>query len=74
MAKYKTFYGHYDDYKNYDSAINDFLINLENNGDTLISMNTITYGTSNGYMNRFRTEIIYQENPSRTVLTEKSNA
>ena len=73
MAKCKTFYS--DDnrtnYEMHDLEIKSFLEELETNGHTFININTISFGRNNGYVDRFRTEITYMENPTRTVIVEK---
>jgi hypothetical protein len=72
MAKYKTFYANESEGKLLDEAVSEFLEKLEEEGHTLIRVNTITYGESQGYMDCFRTEIVYRENHTREVITEKT--
>lgn len=77
MAKYKTFYSCISDSEDFnrnahDKKVNDFLEDLENECHTLIKVNTISYGTSRSYRDCIRTEIIYRENYTRKVITEKT--
>ena len=71
MAKIKTFYGKEDYCIKFDLEVSQFLDELETNGHTLISLNTIAFSKYSGYMDSFRTEIVYKENQTRTVLSEK---
>lgn len=71
MAKIKTFYGNEDYSMKFDLEVSNFLDELEKNGHTFISLNTIAFGKYSGYVNSFRTEILYQENQTRTVISGK---
>lgn len=71
MAKIKTFYENESSRFKLDLQVSDFLDELEKNGHTFISLNTIAFSKHSGYIDTFRTEIIYQENQTRTVISEK---
>lgn len=74
MIKYKTFYSQMDveDRISHDSSIRKFLEELCNAGHSFMSIKTDIYGLTQNLSNRMRTEIVYQENPKREVITEKT--
>lgn len=74
MAKCKIFYACESRRSQLDEDVRKFLNELEENGHTFLSMNTISYGERTGYVDHFRTEIVYQENHTRKVLVEKKGA
>ena len=57
--------------KEYNKNVKFFIEKISNDGHTLISCNTIAYGHD---MGRLRTEIIYRENQTRTVIVEKASS
>ncbi len=71
MAKIKTFYGNEAYREKFDTEISIFLEELEKNGHAFISLNTISFSKHSGYIDTFRTEILYQENQTRKVISEK---
>lgn len=70
MIRQKTFYEYTDSAKSHDENVQNFLDKISEEGHMFISLNTIAYG-HNGHLNRLRTEIVYQENYTRKVITEK---
>ena len=74
MAKCKIFYANETKRLELDSKVEHFLDELETNGHTFISMNAISYGKNQNYIDEFRTEIIYIQNPTRKVIVEKTGA
>ena len=71
MVKYKTFYSSDIHYDAHDSKVKLFLEELEEHGHTFLKLNTDSFGTST-HVDKFRTEIIYLENPTRKVIFEKT--
>jgi hypothetical protein len=72
MIRYKVFHAHCDDRHTHDDNVKTFITELCESGHTFINTNTVVYGSHQGLMNRFRTEITYKENPTRKVLVEKT--
>jgi len=72
MAKYKTFYGSENERDEHDECIAKFLDKLEEEGHTLIRVNTVIFGEYKENMDCFRTEITYTENHTRKTITEKT--
>jgi len=71
MVKYKTFFnyiGREEECKKHDESIKLFIEKLSTEGHTIISVNTIGLGSSLSYA---RTEILFRENITRKVITEK---
>lgn len=72
MIRYKTFYSHIDDRELHDSDVRQFIHDLCNAGHSFVNVQTVMYNnTTDHKLNRMRTEIVYQENPKREVITEK---
>ena len=72
MAKCKTFYCDETEREDHDSKVRLFLEELEECGHTFVNLNTIAFSERRDVMEKFRTEIIYFENPTRKVIFEKT--
>lgn len=59
------------DMEKHDKETNDFIEKISNEGHTFISLNQVAYGRFES-TNRIRTIIVYQENSTRKVITEKN--
>jgi len=55
----------------HDKEISDFIEYISTMGHTFVNMDSVSYGRYDP-TNRIRTIIIYHENPTRTVITEKT--
>lgn len=73
MLKYNTFYNNESNRRRHDESIEKFLEVLSNDGHTLISINTISFGEYKNVVDIFRTEIVYRENCTRKVIMEKTD-
>jgi hypothetical protein len=75
MIKYKTFSKYTSDstdaIESYNKEIKDFITEIDMQGHTFISINTIAHGSN---LNRLRTEIIYRDNETRKVIMEKTSS
>ncbi len=55
MAKCKVFYNNENNRAHHDGEIDKFLAELESNGHTFLSINTISFGERQNFMDELRT-------------------
>lgn len=71
MVKYEVITGYVgkdNGLAKFDKQVKDFINELSYEGHAILSVNSISCGSSNSYI---RTEILYREIETRKVITEK---